>query len=94
MEINPTQSISLVTGLDMWTSSVANTKSSASLPTSVKLHPGFLGCLGCDQELGKNGGPSRKRIGTEIGRLGRNIRQKLMCGFFPKEGNIHPHFIN
>ncbi|KAF3954048.1 hypothetical protein CMV_020563 [Castanea mollissima] len=49
----------------------------------VPLYPDHLGC---DQEPGKKCGPSRKRIGTEIGRLGRNIRWKLMCGFFPKEG--------
>nr|POF00651.1 hypothetical protein CFP56_26219 [Quercus suber] len=65
--------------------SAVDTESSTSLPTSVSLDPGFFGCLGCAQELGKKCGPSRKRIGTEIGRLGRNIHQKLMCGFLPRE---------
>nr|POE73655.1 hypothetical protein CFP56_76544 [Quercus suber] len=32
-------------------------------------------------------GPSRKRIGSELGRLGRNIRQRLICGCFHKEGS-------
>lgn len=31
---------------------------------------------------------SRKRIRKEIGKFGRNIKQKLLCGFFVKEG-IH-----
>ena len=30
---------------------------------------------------------SRKRIRKEIGKFGRNIKQKLLCGFFEREGN-------
>ena len=31
-------------------------------------------------------GVSRKRFRVEFGRLGRNIRQRLLCGFCPNEG--------
>ena len=30
---------------------------------------------------------SRKRIKKEIGKFGRNIKQKLLCGFFERKGN-------
>lgn len=30
---------------------------------------------------------SKKRIRKEFGRLGRNIRQRLFCGFFQREGS-------
>ncbi|XP_030959335.1 uncharacterized protein LOC115981322 [Quercus lobata] len=82
-----TQTVSLDTGLDtIRPSGVADTDLSFSSPTSVRLEPGVLGYLGCDQELGNLFSSSRKRIGTNLGRFGRNIHQKLMCGFFTKEG--------
>ena len=91
----PTQTVSLDTGLDtIRPSGVADSNSSFSSPTSVRLEPGGLGCLGRDQELRNLFSSSRKRIGTEIGRFGRNIHQKLMCGFFTKEGNTILHFIH
>nr|POF18843.1 hypothetical protein CFP56_25495 [Quercus suber] len=37
--------------------------------------------------LGNTCGPSRKRIRNELRRLRRNIRQKLIYGFFPKEAS-------
>nr|POF00424.1 hypothetical protein CFP56_77832 [Quercus suber] len=33
---------------------------------------------------------SGKRLRVEFGRLGRNIRQRLLCGFCPKEGTRKP----
>lgn len=38
--------------------------------------------------------PFKKRIKSEFGRLGRNIRQKLLYGFFPKEGSNNASFKN
>ena len=64
----PTQTISLDTGLDtIKPSGVTNTDLSFSSPTSVRLEPGFLACLGYDQELGNLGSSLRKRIGTDLG---------------------------
>lgn len=82
----PSQTVSLDMSLDtIRASGVADTNSSVSSPTSVKSEPGVLGCMGCDQELGNLCSSSRKRFG-------RNIHQKLMCGFFSKEGNTHLNF--
>nr|POE58039.1 hypothetical protein CFP56_76532 [Quercus suber] len=67
------------------TSEVAELEQSLSSPTSARFEPGFLSCLHCDQGRGNLCGPSRKRIGFELGRLVRNICQRLICGFFPKE---------
>ncbi|KAF3968807.1 hypothetical protein CMV_007348 [Castanea mollissima] len=46
---------------------------------------------GITSELRVNGIASKKRFRKEIGRLRRNIRQRLFCGFFLKEedGNDH-----
>nr|POE81150.1 hypothetical protein CFP56_75245 [Quercus suber] len=86
VENTPTQTVSLDTGLDtIRPSGVADTDLSTSSPTSVRSEPSVLGCLGCDQERRNFCGSSRKRIGTDLGRFGRNIRQKLMCGLFTKE---------
>ena len=95
LENIPTQTVSLDTGLDtIRPSGVADTDLSFSSPTLVRLEPSVLGCLGCDQELENLFSSSRKRIGTNLGRFGRNIHQKLMCGFFTKEGNTHLNFIH
>lgn len=90
----PTRAVSLDTGLDrICPSSVADTESSLSSPTSVRLELGVLGCLGCDQELGNLCSFSRKRRRTKLGRFGRNIRYKVICGFFTEEGNTQTLFI-
>ena len=36
---------------------------------------------------------SRKRIREEIGKFGRNIKQKLLCGFFEREGTTSKTFL-
>ena len=79
---NLIQSVSLDTGLDVLRNSeVSTTASSHSSSTSAKTNRGICG-------------PSKKRFGTELGRIGRNIIQKLICGFFTKEGNNYFHLNN
>lgn len=74
VENTPTQTVSLDTSLDIIRPlGVVDTDLSASSPTSVRSEPGVLGCLGCDQERGNLCRSSRKRIGTDLGRFGRNI---------------------
>ena len=74
---NLIQSVSLDIGLDVLRNSeVSTTASSHSSSTSAKTDPGICG-------------PSKKRFGTELGRIGRNIRQKLLCGSFYKEGTFY-----
>nr|POE69558.1 hypothetical protein CFP56_49333 [Quercus suber] len=86
VENTPTQTVSLDTGLDtIRPSGVADTDLSTSSPTSVRSEPSVLGCLGCDQERRNFCRSSRKRIGIDLGRFRRNIRQNLMCGLFTKE---------
>ena len=36
---------------------------------------------------------TRKRIWKEIGKFGRNIKQKLLCGFFEGEGTTSNTFL-
>ena len=36
---------------------------------------------------------SRKRIRKEIGKFRRNIKQKLQCGFFEREGTTSKTFL-
>ncbi|KAL0008898.1 hypothetical protein SO802_010400 [Lithocarpus litseifolius] len=80
------QTVSLDTGLEaIITSGFAGPGPSPSSPTSVRSDPVHLPCLQCDEGLGGSCGPSRKRIGTELKRLERNIRQKLIREFFSKE---------
>ena len=86
VEVNPAQTVSLDKGLDaIRDTTVSSTDSSHFSPTSARSDPGFLGCFQCEQRLGIKCGPSRKRLG----RIGRNIRQKLVCGFFTNEGNSY-----
>ena len=74
---NLVQSVNLDTGLDVLRNpEVSDTASSQSPSTSARTNPGICG-------------PSKKRFGTELGRIGRNIRQKLLCGSFSKEGTIY-----
>nr|POE78112.1 hypothetical protein CFP56_37904 [Quercus suber] len=86
---NLVQSVSLDTGLDaIRTSDASDTVSSYSSSMSAKTDPSFLGCLQRDLELRVKCSPSKKRIGTELGRIGRNIRQQLLCGSFTNEGIV------
>ena len=89
------QAVSLDTGLEaLRTSEVAESEQSVSSPSSIRSDPGVLNCSPCDQGEDNRCSPSRKRIGSELGRFGRNIRQRLICGCFNKDGITHPHFIN
>ena len=42
----------------------------------------------CDESTSNNRGSTRKRLGMEIGRLGRNICQKLLCNCLGNKGNL------
>ena len=41
----------------------------------------------CDESTSNNRGSTRKRLGMKIGRLGTNIRQKLLYSCLGNEGN-------
>nr|POE90949.1 hypothetical protein CFP56_05321 [Quercus suber] len=71
---NLNHSVSLDTGLDVIRNSeVSDTASNLSSSSSARTDPGICG-------------HSKKRFGIELGRIRRNIRQKLLCGSFSKEG--------
>ncbi|KAL0000864.1 hypothetical protein SO802_014645 [Lithocarpus litseifolius] len=56
-------------------------------PTSAQSDP--ISCLHCNEWLENTSGiygASRKRFRVEFGKLGRNIRQRLLHGYFSKEG--------
>ena len=55
-------------------------------PASINSDTGYLSSLHCDV-LPETTCAARKRFGPDLGRLGRNIRQRLLCGFLQKEGN-------
>lgn len=55
-------------------------------PASINSKPGFLSSMHCNEVLAKTNRVARKRFGPNLGRLGRNIRQILLCGFFQKVG--------
>ena len=55
---------------------------------SIASDPDTSTNLLCEEWLDGNQAPSKKRVRSELGRIGRNIRQKLLCGFFSKEGNL------
>ena len=57
-------------------------------PMTYNSDPGQTSNLQCDESTGNSRGLSRKRLGMEIGRLGRNIRQKLLCRCHDNEGNL------
>lgn len=88
------QSVSPDMGLKaIRTLEAADSKQSLSSPISARSEPRVLSCLQCDQGRGYLCGPSRKRIGSELGRSARNIRQRLICDILHKEGITYPHFI-
>ena len=95
VDVTQAQTVSLDTGLEaLRATEVAESEHSVSFFSSVRSDPGVLNCSLCDQGEDNRCGPSRKRIGAELGRFGRNIRQRLICGCFNKEGITHPYFIN
>ena len=55
-------------------------------PASINFDPGYLSNLHCNDVLPKTNGAARKRFGPDLGRLGRNIRQRLLYGFLQNEG--------
>lgn len=84
---NLVQSVSLDTGLEaIRNSETYDTDSNHSSSDSARTDPGIQSGIQCDPELSVKCGPSKKRIGFELGRIGRNIRQKLFCGSFSKKG--------
>ena len=57
-------------------------------PVTFNSDPRQNSNLQCDESTGNSGGSTRKRLGMEIGRLGRNIRQKLLYSCLDNEGNL------
>ena len=56
-------------------------------PVTYNSDPGQTSNLLGDESIGNSRGLSRKRLGMEIGSLGRNIRQKLPCCCLDNESN-------
>lgn len=63
-------------------------------PVSINSDHGFLPSVHCNEVLPESNGVARKRFGPDLGRLGRNIRHKLLCGFLQKEGTIDNSLAN
>ena len=55
-------------------------------PVSVTSDSGQHLNLQCGTDLDSSQVPTKKRFKTDFGQLGRNICQKLLCGFFSREG--------
>lgn len=88
METAHSHTVSLDTGLN----NIVNTDTThfgpgPPSPTLVALEPSHLLSLHCEEYLEGSHVSSKKRIRFELGTLGRNICQKLLCGFFLKKGN-------
>ena len=56
-------------------------------PMTFYSNPGQNSNLWCDESTSNSRGSTRKSLGMEIGRLGRNVRQKLLCSCLDNEGN-------
>lgn len=85
------RTVSLGTGLDNITNLGPNALGPIQAPhspTPAISDLGILSSLNCGEGLEGNWGTSKKRIGSEMGRLGRNLRQKLLCGFCIDEGVV------
>ena len=84
------QAISLDTGpSEINTSKLYALGPSPPSPTSAQSGPCPISCLHCNEWLeGTSGtyGASRNRFRVEFGKLGRNIRQRLLHGYFSKDG--------
>ena len=81
------QAVSLDTGLEaLRATEVAESEQSVCSFSLVRSDLGVLNCSLCDQGEDNRCGSSRKRIGAKLGRFGRNICQRLICGCSNKEG--------
>ena len=86
-EAGPSQTMSLDTGLNsLFGSEGHGLGPGPPSPASINSDPGYLSSLHCDV-VPETTCAARKRFGPDLGRLGRNIRQRLLCGFLQKEGN-------
>ena len=56
-------------------------------PVTYNANLGQNSNLQCDESTSNSRGSTRKRLGMEIGRLGRNIHQKSLCHCLDNEGN-------
>ena len=83
----PTQAFSLDTGLNIISRfEPRGLGLGPPSPGSTTSDLGLLSRLHCNEWLEGTCGASWKRFGSELGRLGKNIHQKLLCGFLHKEG--------
>ena len=86
-EAGPSQTVSLDTSLNSLVDSKAHGLGPGpASPTSINFDPSYLSNLHCNDVLPETNDAARKRFGPDLGRLGRNIRQRLLCGFLQKEG--------
>ena len=84
---SPSQTVSLDTSLNSLVDSEAHGLGPGPpSPASINFDPGYLSNLHCNDVLPETNGVARKRFGLDLGRLGRKIRQRLLCGFLQKEG--------
>ncbi|KAF3953541.1 hypothetical protein CMV_021030 [Castanea mollissima] len=61
---------------------------------SINFYPDFLSSMHHNEVFPETNGATKKRFGPNLGRLVRNIRQKLLCGFLQKEGIKRLSLIN
>lgn len=91
--IGHSQNVSLDTSLNIMSASKSHGLGPGP-PSHVSINSdsGFLSSMHRNEVLPKTNRVARKRFGPNLGRLGRNIRQKLLCGFLQKEG-INDNFL-
>ena len=87
VETDHNQTVSLDTGLsNILNTELTNLGPGPPSPASVASNLGRSLNLQSKECLENRQLPTKKRFRVECGRLGRNIRQRLLCGFFSKEG--------
>ena len=87
VETDHNQTVSLDTGLsNILNTELINLGPGPPSSASVALDPCQSLNLQSEECLESRQLPTKKRFRVECGRLGRNIRQRLLCGFFSKEG--------
>ena len=87
VEVAHSRTVSLDTGLsNIHNTEISNLGPGPPFPASVVSDSGQHINLQCGTDLVSSHMPTKKRFRKDFGRLGRNIRQKLLCGFFSKEG--------
>ena len=88
MDLAHSHTVSLDTGLDNYSvSDSGNLGPSPPSPTSIASELGPSPNLHCEEWLDGTLTTSKKRFQADLGRLDRNIKQRLLCGFFANEGN-------